>query len=530
MTSPVASALMAAAGCGLPAPVPAVPYYSQGRVLVIGASADALEPARILAASLPVTLLLEDGADFPADEEFPVLRGEIERIVGWLGAFTVSWRFDDASHQGEFDLVLNLTSQRYFTMHQPPQGYFFPQGDAEAMNAAMADILDGSGEFEKPKFFLYNAKTCAHSRSRLEGCSRCIEVCSTEAISAAGDHIRVEPHLCMGCGACATVCPSGAMQYNFPAMSYWGDKLKLALEAYHAAGGRQACVLLHNPDDGAALVRRVALPGNVIPLEVFHTASIGLDWLLGAVTLGAAHIAIVTAGSEAPQYLEALREQMALGETILHGLGYDGMHFSLVTGADAMHELDRLPPAEIPTQQAGFRWFDEKRTTLDFCLEHLVRHAPMPIDAAIPLPEHAPFGEVVVDGGRCTLCFSCVGACPAAALQDGAGLPALKFIERNCVQCGLCENACPEDAIELVPRLLLAAGARQARVLHEDAPFPCVRCGKPFGTTSMVGSMLRKLSGHSMFATPEARRRLQMCGDCRVIDMMENNPAMLEGR
>jgi hypothetical protein len=36
----------------------------------------------------------------------------------------------------------------------------------------------------------------------------------------------------------------------------------------------------------------------------------------------------------------------------------------------------------------------------------------------------------------------------------------------------------------------------------------------------MVDNMLGKLSSHSMFAG--STRRLQMCGDCRVVDMMEN--------
>jgi hypothetical protein len=38
----------------------------------------------------------------------------------------------------------------------------------------------------------------------------------------------------------------------------------------------------------------------------------------------------------------------------------------------------------------------------------------------------------------------------------------------------------------------------------------------------MVDNMLGKLGGHSMFAGGAALRRLQMCGDCRVVDMMEN--------
>ena len=57
--------------------------------------------------------------------------------------------------------------------------------------------------------------------------------------------------------------------------------------------------------------------------------------------------------------------------------------------------------------------------------------------------------------------------------------------------------------------------------LNEAEPFNCVRCGKPFGTRQMVENMLGKLGAHSMFAGGGVRR-LQMCADCRVVDMMDN--------
>jgi ferredoxin len=153
-----------------------------------------------------------------------------------------------------------------------------------------------------------------------------------------------------------------------------------------------------------------------------------------------------------------------------------------------------------------------------------LHEAPTPADE-IALPATAaqptPFGAVVVDRAACTLCLACVGACPEGALLDNADSPRLSFIEKNCVQCGLCESTCPENAITLVPRLLLAdAGKarRQARVLNEAEPFRCVRCGKPFGTARAIEVMLGRLSGHAMFQG-RAAERLQMCGDCRVIDL-----------
>jgi ferredoxin len=106
--------------------------------------------------------------------------------------------------------------------------------------------------------------------------------------------------------------------------------------------------------------------------------------------------------------------------------------------------------------------------------------------------------------------------------MDGIDQPLLKFLERNCVQCGLCENTCPEDAITLAPRLLLTPAVREARVLNETEPFNCVSCRKPFGTRQMVEAMMGRLAGHSMFSGGAALRRLQMCADCRVVDMMSS--------
>jgi ferredoxin len=184
----------------------------------------------------------------------------------------------------------------------------------------------------------------------------------------------------------------------------------------------------------------------------------------------------------------------------------------------------RRPAATTVRRAATFAVQPDKRTTLDLAFEHFLREAPTPADVvALPAPAGAPspFGQVVVDKGTCTLCLACVGACPEGALVDHPDSPRLSFIEKNCVQCGLCASTCPEDAITLVPRLLLADGGkarRQARVLNEAEPFRCVRCAKPFGTLRAIESMVAKLAGHSMFQG-RAAERLQMCGDCRVIDL-----------
>jgi ferredoxin len=255
------------------------------------------------------------------------------------------------------------------------------------------------------------------------------------------------------------------------------------------------------------------LPARVIPIECFHAASIGMDLMLGAMAYGASQVMVLSTGKVAEGYLAALRKQMGYAQTIVNALGYAGRHFSLIESLGALWEIE---PAATVAKAATFNLSAEKRTTLDFALDHLARRE----EKTIPLPAGAPFGALEVNRQTCTLCKACIGACPESALIDSTETPSLRFIERNCVQCGLCVNTCPETAITLVPRLLIGAKAKEPVTLNEAEPFNCVRCGKPFGTRQMVDNMLGKLGGHSMFAG--GTRRLQMCGDCRVVDMMEN--------
>jgi ferredoxin len=315
------------------------------------------------------------------------------------------------------------------------------------------------------------------------------------------------------------------MRYAYPPVPDTGMRLKTLLSVYREAGGKDACVLFHDAREGRgrllSLGRRKGLPARALPLECFHAASIGIDLLLGAIAYGASQVRVLATGKLDQGYARALERQMGYAQQILHALGYEGGHFALLDSGRLEEGLWRLAPARSVARPASFNLSAEKRGSLDFALEHLAREAAQPVEE-IALAAGAPFGTLRVDKEACTLCKACIGACPAAALLDAPDYPRLRFIERNCVQCGLCASTCPEDAIELAPRLLLGARAKEAVTLNEAEPFNCVRCGKPFGTRKVVDGMLARLGGHAMFAGGAPLRRLQMCAECRVVDMMEN--------
>jgi ferredoxin len=261
---------------------------------------------------------------------------------------------------------------------------------------------------------------------------------------------------------------------------------------------------------------------------VHHVASVGLDVWLSALAHGASQVAVLMTGSEAPEYRVALEMQMRIADAIAQSLGYQGQHFRVFDGADASTletEMWSWPAALAVRSAATYAPTADKRTTAALAVEHLARHAPVP-QREIALPPGSPFGAIDVNRDTCTMCLACVGACPAGALLDALELPQLRFIESKCVQCGLCATTCPENAIALVPRLSLVPEAREPRVLNEAAMFRCIVCAKPLGTEKMITGMLGKLAGHSMFAAAGSLERLKMCADCRVIDMMKNEPGV----
>jgi ferredoxin len=575
--TPKIAALIAAAALPEPEPTPAVEFKSGGELLVIGPADAALDWAERLSAQLNVSVLCTVAGELPLERKFPVWSGRVSKLAGWLGDFEVEWLQENPidlelctrcnacvracpesaigydyqvdlakcqSHRKcvsacgaigaidfsrnetqrteKFDLVLDLSREPLIRLHQLPQGYLAPGADPLEQALAAQQLAALVGEFEKPRFFSYKEKICAHSRSGRTGCNQCLDVCSSGAIQPDGDHVRVEPHLCAGCGGCATVCPSGAMTYAYPRVPDLGARLKTLLRTYRDAGGKDACMVFHDAQEGRSSLlnhgRRNGLPARAIAFECFHVASVGIDLALGAIAYGASQVRVLVTDKVAEGYAAALERQLGYAQAILAGLGYEGAHFGVIRD---LKELDALPGAASVAKPASFNLSPEKRTTLDFAIDHLAKNAPRKVEV-VALEKGAPYGAIAVNRNSCTLCKACIGACPEAALLDSPDAPRLRFIERNCVQCGLCADTCPEDAITLVPRLLLGADAKEPVTLNEADPFDCVRCGKAFGTRQMVDNMLGKLGGHSMFAGEGATRRLQMCADCRVVDMMEN--------
>lgn len=193
--------------------------------------------------------------------------------------------------------------------------------------------------------------------------------------------------------------------------------------------------------------------------------SVGMDVWLAAIAYGAAQVVLLVPPPVASSVVAELEAQLAVAGDILGGMGYPRGALRLLRNPDDDQMITELAATEprFTPRPAGFAGLNEKRTVIRLAVDHLFREAPAP-RPLVSLPAGAPFGDVLLDEKRCTLCMACVSQCPGKALLAGdAGSelgPELRFVEENCVQCALCARSCPEDAIAPTPRLSVRPGSR----------------------------------------------------------------------
>ncbi len=532
-----------------------VALRSEGVTVVYGRDDQAVAAAEQLKDRLDLTVIITGTAELtpPRVAEFPVVRGTITRATGYLGAFELvvdgfaiplpssrrSLMFGPARNgaRSRCDLIIDLSGGLpLLAGHEHREGYLRASpDDPVAVQRLLLAATDLVGSFSKPRYVALHPSRCAHSRSGQIGCTRCLDVCPAGAITPAGDSVAIDPHICAGCGTCAAVCPSTAVEYVVPGAQATARWLRTVLAAYRDAGatGRDAgtaepavLLLLHDAKHGAPLIDALArfgdgLPARVIPIEM--PGQFGLDAFATAFAFGAAEIRVLASGRDQAR-IDTIGREVALLTAILEPLGYGERRMELIAtdDPDELFDILRRIPSRAGLCQAEYLPTGDKNALTMQALNALQQAAPTPADV-IPLPRGAPIGRVRVDTAGCTLCLACVSACPTSALRDDAERPMLKFVEDACIQCGLCQTTCPEQVVHLEPRATFGAQRRVHVVIKEEEPAICICCAKPFGVKASIDKIAAQLAGrHWMFTDPAIVDRIRMCGDCRIIAQTRN--------
>ena len=536
-TLPKMSALIAEAGLSVPA-AKSIDVISEGVCLILGPSEIALEAAAKLQETLAVTVLLDDGTEPPMTRAFEVIRGKLSHASGALGQFDLrfdalqqleptgrNWGWNEPRDGGRTscDIILDLSGNTsLFPAPEKREGYLRADPrHAPSVADAVLEAVQMVGTFEKPLYVRNEPLLCAHSRAGQTGCSNCLDICPTGAITAKGDHVSIDPMICAGCSSCATLCPSGALTYDAPPTESLMRRIQTLATTFLGAGGTAPRLLVVN-DHGGKMISYAArfgrgLPADVVPLEVEAINTFGHAEILAALAAGFAWVDILLAPTAE---LEVLEREVALANAI------GGGKSALLDHIDPDALSEALFDAEVPaTLTEAVRPMGNRRQITRQAAKSLA-----PVSELMPLPADAPYGAVLVDPNACTLCLSCVSLCPSGALGDNPDLPQLRFQEDACLQCGLCATICPEKAISLEPRLNLSDSALSQVVLHQEEPCACIECGALFGVKSTVDKIVEKLAGkHAMFQSSDAARMIRMCDNCRIDAQYHQEDAPFKG-
>ncbi|MGL5046101.1 MAG: 4Fe-4S binding protein [Shewanella sp.] len=515
---------------------PTVSYTTEGNVLIIGPedlarlAADKLSTMaqRVILANEAITSQDEAHLErvMAAATNVESYYNKLIGIKGFLGQFQVSVEHQEGAaelslvsiRKPHFDIVLDLSNTACLNLEMLPPGYFYVGQDAKKLEDALSQIPDLVGQFDKPRYVKINPDICAHDRNGINGCNRCLNFCPADAISSVAKKIEIDPYLCHGAGSCTSACPTGAISYDLPTPQALHSYLNKIISRFREQAQTAPVILFHDNTVGAELITD-DLAGDIIPVALEEITVASLDHWLSVLAWGARQVLILNTDTTAPTLTQMLKGELSLANSILDEMGQPQritlIDPSMLADLQSMLDISLDWPVIVP---AAFTP-TTKRNTLFEAVDHLNSQAGE-IDTCLSL-SNIPFGKVNVNVEKCTLCMSCVAICPTMALQDGGDKPALYFTEQNCVQCGLCEAACPEKVISLTPHINFDKAARQQQLtLKEEAPFECIRCGSAFATQSMVHRMLDMVGAHSAFSANI--ERLKMCGDCRVKDMFED--------
>ncbi len=502
-----------------------VVFESRGVVLVVGDDASVVPHAQALAASLKVVVCTPGADTVPGlPRSCTALGGRIVSIAGRMGAFTARAAIsrDDSADIGAFganadrtfDLVLDLSRVPHFRQDVRPLGYFAPGEDPAAIAQALAILPTLVGRFAKPRYFDYAAELCAHGAQGLTGCTRCIDVCSTQAITSAGERVVVDPYLCQGCASCTLACPTGALSFKTVKRADLLERCALAISAARDDGVSQPVLVVretrHVHED-----QQRPLPRAARSVDVPVLASFGEEVWFAALAQGAAGVVLVVDEALEPATRALIAKRVDLARKILVAVRADPDRVALAAPAEVPRAIGTMASAARGESRATVP--NPRSTKRTLMLAAIDAQSARPASQPSVLPSGAPFGQVIVDRARCTVCRACVNLCPTHALiapDDQA--PHLSFVEADCVQCGLCEVGCPEHAITLQARFIADAAKRSSeRVLTEDALACCTSCATPFMPAKLLAANIARMKDFPGLDGLGGVERLKLCPACR---------------
>ena len=339
---------------------------------------------------------------------------------------------------------------------------------------------------------------CAKVRNRNVDCLKCAAACTSGCISLEDGELVIDASKCVGCGTCATVCPTCALESLNPSdaelkaaclRAVRGDEVVIACSQMEAAlgdllvPGAAASVVCAGRVDESLLAglaadgigRVTVLCGDCDHCAQRHgrdTAELVTETarqVLGAwgndlevVVTDVPPVSVLASGADEAAGEVARAAYFAKERSCLPIREAEGVRVGSSAGEDApkhtAHSLHVMKDGTLP------HFIPDRRERLLDALAQLGEPAGGKLATRL-------WGAVVIDGTKCVSCRMCATFCPTGAIakfDDADGTLGVTHTPGDCVKCGSCRDVCPADAITLldaVPASWLTGGNRHRYVM-----------------------------------------------------------------
>jgi ferredoxin len=360
-------------------------------------------------------------------------------------------------------------------------------------------IRTNTGSYLYKNFFSYDSQTCQYHERRQEICGLCADVCPTGAIVKIDEkrQLQFSDIDCVGCGKCISVCPSGSL-----------DLVSMPLDAFSA-------MIEYVTDSTILLLPKkvhleslhVKLPKGVLPLVIESKE-----------TLNEAHFMtfLQTTGNPVFFYTKSLHgaslEVVNLINEIFQRRYNKQAIFTCKDEKElesALNEAQDLSECKYGIHQEGMA----KREIFSARLAHLVGSDNL---GKITTDGFVHYGNLDIDQDKCTLCFSCIGACNVKALSAHPEDNSLRLNPSLCTSCGYCVASCPEqDCIRVIENeLSLESSYFTQNIMAQDELFKCTQCGQEFATLKSIQKIASIMAPHFK-DNPKKLATLYCCAACK---------------
>ncbi len=368
-----------------------------------------------------------------------------------------------------------------------------------------------------------NDGLCLNRRFKAANCDLCAQACPVKAITVYGPNVSLAPETCVHCGVCLHVCPTGV--FTTPQQAQADKKLLDAAAPLSARTLELTCPANRHPDKTAAPVESVLQTGRCLAalslgemLDLARPRQRDL-WLndsgCASCPLGQAWPLILETAQQANTLLATWRHPVTLHTQSAepHALrtprrvdlfsgqqpSYSRREFLTFlrhTTAQVVTTVaaEALAPPDltvVPPLERGYEAPYQRRH-----LTAAVGRLGLPAPTALAT-DTLPWATVQISDA-CTACSLCARYCPTAAIRwqthavtpaaDSAATTAfeLSFVTADCIDCGICQAACPEGAITLVDSVNPAQlGQRQTIGLRSGDLHLCPACRKTMTDVSV---------------------------------------------